>query len=55
MTQLQFEMICKTIENGAPVLANELCGSLDALVKDRNALAIENEELKKQLEGSDDK
>lgn len=45
MTQLQFEMICKIIENGAPAMANELCGSLDALVKDRNNLAKKVEEL----------
>lgn len=46
MTQFQFDLICKIIESGAPALANELCGSLNDLVIDRNNLAKENEELK---------
>lgn len=46
MTQLQFEMICKIIENGAPALANELCNALNDLVVDRNNLANEVEALK---------
>ncbi len=47
MTQLQFELICKVIESGAPALANELCDSLDALVKERNAFAEKLDKLKK--------
>lgn len=46
MTQLQFEVICKIIENGAPALANELCNALNDLVIDRNNLAKEVEALK---------
>jgi hypothetical protein len=46
MTQLQFEVICKIIENGAPALANELCNALNNLVVDRNNLAKEVEALK---------
>ena len=46
MTQLQFELICKIVQNGAPALAEELCGSLNDLVVDRNRLAEENERLK---------
>jgi len=38
MTQFQFDMICKIIQNGAPVLANELCGALNDLVVDYNKL-----------------
>ena len=53
MTQFQFDMICKVIENGAPALANELCGALDSLVRDRNQLAKENAELKKDKSESD--
>ena len=39
MTQFQFDMICKIIQNGAPALANELCNSLNDLVVDYNKLA----------------
>ena len=46
MTQLQFEMICKIIETGAPALAEELCNSLNDLVVERNNLAQEVEVLK---------
>lgn len=49
MTQLQFDLICKIIENGAPALANELCGALDAFVKSYTGLADENEQLKEQI------
>lgn len=49
MTQFQFDLICKIIENGAPVLANELCSALDSFVRDRNTLAAENEQLKTQI------
>jgi hypothetical protein len=49
MTQFQFEMICKIIENGAPVLAKELCGALSGLVQTYNATVKENKDLKEQL------
>jgi hypothetical protein len=49
MTQFQFDLICKIISNGAPVLAEELCNALDSFVRDRNALATENEQLKTQI------
>lgn len=49
MTQFQFDMICKIIEQGAPALAAELCNALDSFVRDRNALATENEQLKTQI------
>lgn len=49
MTQFQFDMICKIITNGAPALADELVTALDSFVRDRNALAEENEQLKKQI------
>jgi hypothetical protein len=49
MTQFQFDLICKIISNGAPVLAEELCNALDFFVRDRNALAAENEQLKTQI------
>ena len=39
MTQFQFDVICKLIENGAPALANELCGALNDLVVDYNRMA----------------
>jgi len=49
MTQFQFDLICKIIENGAPALANELCNSLDALVKAYTECMTENEQLKAKL------
>jgi len=57
MTQLQFDMICKIIQNGAPVLANELCNSLTHLVVDYNKMAEELDSLKEQCEtcGEDSK
>lgn len=39
MTQLQFDMICKIIQSGAPALANELCGALNDLVVGYNRMA----------------
>ena len=50
MTQFQFDLICKVIDAGAPVLAEELCSSLNSLVQDFNAVLKENQELKTQLE-----
>lgn len=46
MTQFQFELICKIIENGAPVLANELCGALNAFIQEYTKVAEENKQLK---------
>jgi hypothetical protein len=51
MTQFQLDMICRIIEVGAPALAAELCSVLDSFVKDRNALAAENKQLKAQIAG----
>jgi hypothetical protein len=39
MTQLQFDMTCKIVQNGAPALADELCGSLNNLIVDYNRMA----------------
>lgn len=41
MTQFEFDVIIKLIENGAPALARELCGSLNNLVNDYNKLRAE--------------
>ena len=38
MSQEQFELICKILQNGAPALANELIIALDTLVKEYLAL-----------------
>jgi ABC-type nickel/cobalt efflux system permease component RcnA len=32
MDQTQFDLICKIIQKGAPVLADELCGAMHNLV-----------------------
>lgn len=36
MTQFQFDMICKIVQNGAPAVAEELCNALNSLVVDYN-------------------
>ena len=50
MNQFQFDLICKIINSGAPALAEELCGSLNALVQSYNNVIAENEQLKTELE-----
>jgi hypothetical protein len=50
MTQFQFDLICKIIDTGAPVLAEELCGALNTLVQSFNSTIVENETLKAQLD-----
>ena len=50
MTQFQFDIICKIIENGAPALANELCGALASLAQSYTEIVAENTNLKNQLE-----
>jgi hypothetical protein len=52
MTQFQFDLICKIIESGAPVLANELCSVLNTFVQSYNSTLAENTSLKAQLEAS---
>lgn len=49
MTQLQFDMILKTIELGAPVFYSDLGNALNNLVTERNALEQENKALKEKL------
>jgi hypothetical protein len=41
MTQFEFDVIVKLVENGAPALAHELCGSLNDLVVEYNKLRAE--------------
>jgi hypothetical protein len=50
MTQFQFDLICKLVEAGAPVLSKELCEAMSGLVQTLNTLVNENEKLKAQLE-----
>ena len=50
MTQFQFDTILKIIEQGAPVLYNDLANSLHAIVVERNNLIKENEDLRAQVE-----
>ena len=49
MNQMQFDLICKIIQNGAPALAEELCGALANLAREYTALVEENKSLKAQL------
>lgn len=53
MTQFEFDMICKIIQNGAPALASDLIGSISNLINDANALLKERDELKAELERRD--
>ena len=46
MTQFQFDMICKIIQNGAPAVADELCGALNNLAVGYNKMAGELQALK---------
>lgn len=55
MTQQQFEIICKIIENGAPALANELCNALNNLVVERNNLAQQLEAINESAEQGEDR
>jgi hypothetical protein len=41
MTQFEFDVIVKLVENGAPALARELCGSLNDLVIEYNQMKQE--------------
>lgn len=50
MNQLQFEMICKILQNGAPALANELCDALNTLVVDYNRLLGELQAMREAAE-----
>lgn len=50
MTQFQFDMILKIIEQGVPVLYKELATALNTLVVERNTFEKENTELKTKLE-----
>lgn len=50
MNQLQFEMICKILQNGAPALANELCDALNTLVVDYNRLLSELQAMREATE-----
>ena len=54
MNQTQFDLICKIIQNGAPALAEELCGALANLAREYTALTEENESLKAQLTPAED-
>lgn len=54
MDQIQYEIIKKVIQNGAPALANELCSALDNLVNGYNEAINEVEELKAELTKRDE-
>ena len=49
MTQFQFEVICKLIDNGAPALAVELKKALVGLAQSFEEAVAENEQLKARL------
>lgn len=55
MTQFQFDVICKLIDNGAPALAAELKNAILGLAKSLEAAVAENEQLKARLEASTEK
>lgn len=55
MTQFQFDVICKLIDNGAPALAPELKNAILGLAQSFEAAVAENEQLKAKLEASTEK
>ena len=52
MTQFQFDVICKLIDNGAPALAIELKKALVGLAQSLEEAVAENEQLKATLKAS---
>lgn len=50
MTQLEFDMICKILQNGAPAVANDLIKAITDVITAANTAITERDELKKQLE-----
>lgn len=52
MTQFQFDVICKLIDNGAPALAVELKKALVGLAQSLEEAVTENEQLKAMLKTS---
>ena len=54
MTQFQFEVICKLIDNGAPALAVELKKALVGLAQSFEEAVVENEQLKAKLAETSD-
>lgn len=52
MTQFQFDVICKLIDNGAPALAPELKNAILGLAQSFEAVIVENEQLKAKLKDS---
>lgn len=52
MTQFQFDVICKLIDNGAPAFAPELKNAILGLAQSFEAAVAENEQLKARLKES---
>ena len=50
MTQFEFDVICKVVENGAPALANQLINSLSNVINEYNSAVAENAALKAEVE-----
>lgn len=50
MTQLEFDMICKILQNGAPAVANDLIKAITDVITAANTAITERDELKKQLD-----
>ena len=55
MTQLEYDLICEIIRNGAPALAARLTQSLANLITDYNVKTKELESIKSNTEKSEDK
>lgn len=53
MTQLQYDMIVKVIQNGAPALAEELISALGALITSYQELKAEREQEKPENKEED--
>lgn len=49
MTQSQYDVLCKVIQNGAPALANELIGAVNELINQLGEAVKAKEEESKEV------
>ena len=54
MNQWQYDTIRKLINEGAPVLANDLCNALDSLINEVNYLSDKVAKLEKEKQPTED-
>lgn len=52
MNQFQYDCIVRVISNGAPAIAEELCGALAGLVSERNEFKRQLDEIEESKENA---